>query len=128
MRIAARSGSATDKLSSGASPSRITQERREARFWECRHSLRLWPIPNGTKESLANFLTGRLGFDCSFVDDIGHVSVRLHRDPRSKLTDEAIVEFETKEVCEAQAPNLTKHRDAAGMRLHIPCKKSSELS
>ena len=62
--------------------------------------------------------------DRSFIDeDLGHVQIRKHCDPRSKTKDEVIVEFECKEVrdvIKAQGPNLANFREEAGMRLHLP--------
>ena len=49
--------------------------------------------------------------------------LRRIRDPRSKIKDEVVCEFETKEVrdmIKSHRPNLANYRDDAGMRLHLP--------
>ena len=38
-------------------------ERQEDRFWECIHSLRLWPVPEGNRKGLENFLHDKLRMD-----------------------------------------------------------------
>ena len=56
-------------------------------------------------------------------NEMGIVHIRKNRDPRSKVKDEVIVEFETKEVrdaVKAQGPNLANFRKEAGIRLHLP--------
>ena len=59
----------TDKLTQ--------QDRREERFWECRRSLRLWPVSGTDKKDLDDFLVGKLRMDRSFVEnDIGPVKIR----------------------------------------------------
>ena len=99
-------------------------ERREERFWECRRSLRLWPLQDDSRESLERFLKDKLRMDETFVkEELGKAIIKKHRDPRSKLKDEHIVIFESKEVrdaIKANAPNLANFRETAGMRLHLP--------
>ena len=103
----------------------VTSEaRREERFWECRRSLRLWPVKGEDNGDLEAFLTEKLRMDEAFVkNEIGSVNIKKIRDPRSKLADEVIVQFECKEVrdaVKAQRPNLANFRDEPGMRLHLP--------
>ena len=103
----------------------VQQERREEKFWECRRSLRIWPLPGASKDSLDDFLLEKLGLDGNFVlHELGETTIRPHRDPRSKFKDEAYVTFETKEVrdaVKARASYLANFRDdQAGMRLHLP--------
>ena len=54
---------------------------------------------------------------------MGEVQICQHKDPRSKVKDECNGEFESKEVrdaVKAQALNLAKRREDAGMRQHLP--------
>ena len=99
-------------------------DRREDKFWECRKSLRLWPVAGEGRGDLEAFLVDKLRMDRRFVqEEMGEVKIRKHRDPRSKVKDEVIVEFECKEVrdaIKAQGPNLANFREEAGMRLHLP--------
>ena len=47
----------------------------------------------------------------------------MNKNPRSKIKDEAVVVFETKEIrdhVKAQAHRLANHDDEVGMRLEIP--------
>ena len=100
-------------------------ERREEKFWEYWRSLRLWPVPGADCAGLVTFLKEKLRMDESFLnDDLGEVATKPHRDPRSKIPDEIIVRFETKEIrdaaIKANASNLTNFRETNGMRLHLP--------
>ena len=97
------------------------QERQEDRFWECRRSLRLWPVVG--REGLDDYLKSNLNMDHDSIKDLGEVRVRkvLERKPRYK--DEAIVTFEDKRIrdmVKAQAYKLANKGDDAGMRLHLP--------
>ena len=99
------------------------EERREEKYWECRRSLRLWPVPGATQASLHEYMTEKLKLDEVFVKEMGGVVLREHRDPRSKIKDEVYATFETKEVRDAvrgRAHYLADYQDAAGMRLHVP--------
>ena len=102
---------------------RMTKEdKQEMRFWECRRSLRLWPIPGATLSSLSAYLSENLGMSDVELDPAEvHIKRVIERKPRYK--DEAIVTFEDKalrDAIKAQAHRLADHRDEAGMRLHIP--------
>ena len=103
---------------------KISGEPREVKFWECRKSLRLWPVDGDQRSDLEKFLVEKLRMDRSFVDnDLGPVTIKKNRDPRSKIKNEVIVEFECKEIrdaVKAQGPNLANFWDEAGMRLHLP--------
>ena len=98
--------------------------RREAKFWECRRSLRMWPVPDATLDSLKDFLTQKLRMDQDFVDeDMGEVKIKRNIERRPKNKDEVCVIFENKTIrdtIKAQGPNLANFRDEAGMRLQIP--------
>ena len=98
-------------------------ERQEDAFWDCRRSLRLWPVPGADRPALLEYLRTKTRMDEDFIDkDLGEVAIK-HRDPKSKVTDEVVVRFETKEVrdmIKANASNLANFRDEAGMRLHLP--------
>ena len=102
----------------------IAVERKEEKFWECRCSLRLWPVPGSDRRGLVPFLKDKLRMDQAFVDnELGDVEIKPYRDPRSKTKDEIIARFETKEVrdaIKASAPSLANFREEAGMRLHLP--------
>ena len=102
----------------------LTQaERREERFWECRGSLRLWPVPAATRESLNDYLTNKLHMDRNLVENMVITGIKKHVDPRSKTSDEITVVFETKEMrdtVKSKAHHLAGYKDNAGMRLHIP--------
>ena len=100
------------------------EDRQEAKFWESRRSLRLWPVENANREGLEDFLRNKLAMDASFVkEDMGQVSVRRVMERRPKNAQEVCVTFETKQVrdlVKAQGPNLATYRDEAGMRLQVP--------
>ena len=98
--------------------------RREDKFWQCRRSLRLWPVPRADVAGLKEFLQGKLGMSESFVEeDLGEVVIKRNIERRPKYKDEVCVEFENKQIrdtIKAQGPNLASYRDEAGMRLQIP--------
>ena len=74
-------------------------------------------------DSLRDFLSNRLDLDDGFVQDIGNVSMRRVHERKPKYEDEIIVTFEDKSVRDTVKPQehcLAKHRNEAGMRLHIP--------
>lgn len=50
---------------------RTPKDRQEDKFWECRRSLRLWPVPNASEDNLGKYMKERLGLDDSFVADMG---------------------------------------------------------
>ena len=114
------------KTSTNADPDPVVgrTERREDRFWACRRSLRLWPVKGASADGLRDFLETKLGMNGSVVDDaIGGATILKVKDPRSKLEDEVVVTFESKEIrdaIKAQGHNLAKFKEEAGMRLHIP--------
>ena len=116
-------GAVNNGLTTSLRPS-IQAERREAKFWECKTSLRLWPIAEPIRESLISFLKDKLRLDNDFVTgELGKVEIKINKDPRAKNKEEAVVVFETKEIrnaVKAQAANLANFRNSAGMRLQIP--------
>ena len=91
------------------------EDRSEEKFWACRQSLRLWPIMGTMRGDLEHFFINKLRMDRSFVEsDLGSVDLKRNMDPRSKVKNEIIVEFECKEVrddIKAQGPNLANFRD-----------------
>ena len=106
-----------------AKPQHDKTDRRTERFWNCRRSLRLWPMKEGTSSELRDFLQTKLNMSEDFVDNLGITRIRLVKDRRAKIKDEAVVQFETKEIRDsirARASNLADHRDTAGMRLELP--------
>lgn len=106
-----------------ATPALTKEERREETFWRCRRSLRLWPIRDNSRSTLDDYLQDKLGLDADFIQEVGRVKMRLNKDPRAKIKNEAIILFENKDVRDAvraRASYLANHRDTAGMRLEIP--------
>ena len=104
-------------------PPKTREERREDKFWECRRTLRIWPVRGDSREDVVDFLAYKLGLDWQFDDEMGEVVVKKVRDPKRKVEGEVAVTFESKEVrdmVEAQAHNLDKYGEEAGMRLQIP--------
>ena len=100
------------------------EDKRESKFWAARRSLRLWPIPDGSKESLEDYLENKLRMDRTFKgEDLGQVVLTKVREPKNKNKDEFVVLFESKQVrdeIKAAASNLANHRETAGMKLHVP--------
>ena len=75
------------------------EEKREAKFWKARRSLRLWPIEGGRKESLEECLADKLRMDRAFVEDeLGEVTIVKPREPKNKNKNEYIVTFESKQI------------------------------
>ena len=99
------------------------EQRQENKFWECRRSLRLWPIQDANTEGLKDFLKNRLLLDDSFIEeDMGAVTIKRNVE-KPKNKDEVCVIFESKQVrdkIKAQGPSLANYREEAGMRLQIP--------
>ena len=112
--VLARSGTGKDE----------GERRKEAKYWECRRSLRLWPVQNSSLDGLKEFLTEKLMMDKQFVDeDLGEVRIRRNIERRPKYKDEVCVTFESKEIrdaIKAKGPALANFREEAGMRLQIP--------
>ena len=99
-------------------------QKREGKFWQCRRSLRLWPVPKADENGVKEFLKEKLAMDETFLnEDMGHLVVKRHMERRQRNKDEVCVEFETKQIrdmVKAQGPNLANYREEAGMRLQIP--------
>lgn len=101
-------------------------ECREDKFLECRRSLRLCPVAYGKCDSLVDFLKHKIRMDeAFFTDDLGKVTIREHQDPHSKIKDEVIVEFESKEVWYAGKANASKHAYFCDSDCQTTSKKSS---
>ena len=102
------------------------EEKQDMKFWKARRSLRLWPIKDGSKEALENYLKDRLRLEEEFVrEELGEVVLAKVREPKSKTKnkDEYVVIFENKQIrdtIKAAAYNLANHRNDAGMRLDVP--------
>ena len=107
------------------------QDRQENSFLLARRQLRLWPIKDGKKESLADFLTEKLHMEESFVrEELGTVQLKRTREPRNKNKDEYIITFESKQIrdaIKAAAPNLANYREEAGMKLQIPAHLQNDF-
>ena len=103
---------------------RTKEDRRESKFWAARRSLRLWPIPEGSRTSLEDYLESKLRLDRSFIEEeLGQVILTRVREPKNKNKDEFVATFESKQIrdeVKAAASNLANHRDTAGMKLHVP--------
>ena len=114
----------TERSGSGVGEGAVKDRRREDKFWQCRRSIRIWPVPGGDKEGVKEFLKEKLAMSETFVnEDMGEISVKRSVERRPKNKDEVCVEFESKQVrdiVKAQGPNLANYREAAGMRLQIP--------
>ena len=99
-------------------------QRREVKFWECRRSLRLWPVPEATEAGVKKFLSEKLAMNESFTEeDMGPITVKRNIEKKPKNKNEVCVIFDTKQVRDtfkAQGPNLANYREEAGMRLQIP--------
>ena len=99
-------------------------QRQEAKFWECRRSLRLWPVKEATESGVKKFLTEKLSLNESFTEeDMGPITIKRNIEKKPKNSNEVCVIFDTKQIrdtVKAQGPNLANHREDAGMRLQIP--------
>lgn len=99
------------------------EEKRKMNFWDCRKSLRLWPVKDGSRQSLVDYLTNRLNMDDSTIDNLGELRIRKVFERRPRYADEVIVTFEDKgrrDAVKSHTYKLAEHRDKAGMRLHVP--------
>ena len=99
-------------------------DRQETSFLNAQKSLRLWPIPGGSRNELENYLRIKLRFDEAFIrEELGEVVIKRPREPKNKIREEFIVTFESKQIrdtIKAAASNLANFREEAGMRLHVP--------
>ena len=70
------------------------------RFWECRRSLRIWPVPGpNRKASLGLFFRNKLKIDDEdTLEDLANVLVQEARANKGRNTDEVVVIFPSKEV------------------------------
>ena len=61
--------------------------------------------------------------DKAFIDNLGHVKVERHYDPRSKNKEEVLATFRNKEmrdVVRGTAPSLAGLGNAVGVRMQVP--------
>ena len=75
---------------SGIPTQQTKTQRQEAKFWECRRSLRLWPVPStdGLHAGLKDFLKNKLALDDSFIEQLSKInSIILVLLRRNKSTD-----------------------------------------
>ena len=105
-------------------PPKPTRMSKEDVYWQCRRSLRIWPVPEGdVKRGLRTYLKDRLRLSTSFLADMGEISVkRIAAGPRSKIVGEVVAIFSSVDVRDAvkgAARELAACPDA-GMRLEIP--------
>ena len=105
-------------------PAPIARPTKEDLYWQCRRSLRLWPIVGpDIKKGLGDFLRNRLRLGADFLADMGEVSVKkVASGPRSKKVGEIIAIFsstDVRDVVRGAARELAGHDDA-GIRLEIP--------
>ena len=85
----------------------------------------MWPLGEGNPRlAVQGFLLGQLGFDPSFVNNMGQIAVvRVERRRPGNITKEAVVTFESKEVRDtvrAAAHKLANSQTPAGIRLEVP--------
>ena len=99
-------------------------DRREAQYEHCRRLLRVFPVKGGeVLAAFKDFMRTKMKLTDDFIDNLGHMTIVRHRDPRSKTGGEIIVTFETREARDAvksESKNLAGDKDKAGIRLQIP--------
>ena len=87
----------------------------------------MWPVLTADDAGVKEFMKDKLRLDDGFLDnELGRIDVTPNKDPRSKVKDEVVVHFETKDIrdiVKSNASNLANHREMAGMRLQLPEKK-----
>lgn len=99
--------------------------RREADYWACRKSLRLWPMGEGPDhEEAVKFMSERLLLDSSTIKCLGDFKVqRVPFGPKTKYKNEVLVRFlsvEARDVVRAAATNLAGSGPDVGVRLEVP--------
>ena len=97
-------------------------EKQEEKFWKARRSLRMWPVEGCERRHVVAFLVEKLKMDGDFVEEeLGSVTVNKVRDPRSKIKNEAIVTFETKQIRDAVKAKaaMASYGQGVGMRLEL---------
>ena len=108
----------------GGGSNAATSGANETRFWECRRSLRLWPIPGpNRRESLKDFLITKMKMDEAEVADLGDIKVQEARSGKNKNTDEVVAVFPSKEgrdLVKRAASQLAPYGNQAGVRIHVP--------
>lgn len=84
----------------------------------------MWPIVGSDRCGVVKFLEDKLKMNKAFVEEeMGEITVTRVRDPKSKIKDEVVVVFETKQLRDAvraKAANLPNFGQEAGMRLELP--------
>ena len=98
--------------------------RNEETYWLHRRSLRMRPIiGDEITVGLKNFLIKKLKFSESGIKELGPISVRRLKDPRSKERKEAVCTFENNEARDAVKRagfHLAKEGKDVGMSIHVP--------
>ena len=112
-------------------PGRPARMSKEDWYWQCRRSLRLWPVVGqDIKKALREYLTDRLRLDAQFLGDMGDISIKkVPAGPSNKIAGEVIVVFSTVEVRDSvrrAAKELAGSSDA-GVRLEIPSSMKPSL-
>lgn len=60
-------------------------QRREAKFWQCRRSLRIWPVPQADESGVKDFLKEKLSLSGTFIEeDMGAIRVKRSIERRPK--------------------------------------------
>ena len=61
----------------------------DERYWLCRKSLRIWPVPGADKKkALGSYLTDKLKLSSRFLKEIGEISIKtVAAAPGSKIDD-----------------------------------------
>ena len=126
---AASSTSASDSSGnsssiSGPASGRMSQE---DIYWQCRRSLRLWPVPGKDgpeiSKSLRIYLRDHLHFSSAFLTDMGETSIkRIPTAPGARIKDEVVVIFSSTEVRDAirRGARELAGSPEAGIRLEVP--------
>ena len=105
--------------------SRSPGRRREDRYWECRRTLRLRPIPEGDIiEQVRAFMTDHLKLSQTFMESVGDIKAsRVPSGPAAKVKDEVVVAYQTTDIRDAvksAARNLAGKGSDYGVRLELP--------
>ena len=101
---------------------------RATMYWQCRRSLRLWPISGqDLKEEVKIFLRRYLELDLGTMgEEAGVVRVRRVCEPRSKIKDEVIAEFTSPALRDTiKGCGYKLEGKEAGIRMEVPnCLRS----
>ena len=101
-----------------------TSSAHSKRFWECRRSLRIWPVPGpNRRDSFVEFLKNKMEFDEDSIKDLGSYTVQETRANKARNPEEVLVYFESKEsrdLVKGGGTKLAKYGQTAGIRIQVP--------